>query len=363
MAKDKTERNRSWFCVLNNPEEHFPELKDFDCEQKLVFFADRWQSLYGDNCSCAFAYCISAAGLNHIHAILENPNKASFNQVKLFWGNKAHIETTKGTKKQAEDYLYKRGAFQEKGEKILFTYIRGEILGRQGYRRDLEVIEDLINEGKTPKEIFRMSFSYRKYDKMIREAYYQKRLDDTPAVRDVKVIYHVGASGSGKSYIHTTLPQDDLYIYTDYEGGGLDTYCGERILFMDEFRGQLKYNVLLTMLQGYKQQVHARYTNAYTLWDEVHITSVIPPEQIYQKMIKENDRAIDTFTQLRRRISEIWYHYKTEAGEYKIFKMSMNDYIDYSDLVQKSEEQEKKDKINLPADLIQFLDDITIKTL
>lgn len=358
MAKSKGggDVSKSWFCVLNNPEDHgFNGTEEEQVKQLISIWISSSNDNNGEKRSIAAAFCLSGSGLKHIHFVAESNKAMRFSKVKSLFPT-AHIEETQGNKNQVIDYIEKKGVFQEKGEIILYKEFYGDVKGNQGRRSDLLAIEALINDGKTPREIFRESFSYRRYEKMIKDAYYQKRLDETPIIRDVKVIYHLGASGSGKSYTLTSLKEDDTYIYTDYEGGGLDGYNGEHILFMDEFRGQIKYNTLLVMLQGYKMPLHARYTNAYSLWDEVHITSVIPPEKIYQKMIKENEREIDTFLQLRRRISEIWYHYKTEDGKYKIYKLSMNDYMDYEELLKRVEDYEKKEEADKAIDLFTFLE-------
>ena len=122
-------------------------------------------------------------------------------------------------------------------------------------------------------------------------------------------------------------------MYTDYESGGLDSYNGERIIFMDEFRGQMKYSLFLGMLQGYKQQMHARYTNIIPLWEEVHITSVLPPELVYVKMVDEN-KQLDTMEQLRRRVDFVVYHYK-QGGVYLKHTVPMPEYKTYG-LLKKS---------------------------
>ena len=60
------------------------------------------------------------------------------------------------------------------------------------------------------------------------------------------------------------------------------------------------------MLDGYKVPIHARYANVLSVWNDVHITSVIPIEEWYH-----NKNIRDTFEQLKRRISYITYHYMT----------------------------------------------------
>jgi hypothetical protein len=95
-------------------------------------------------------------------------------------------------------------------------------------------------------------------------------------------------------------------MLTDYDHG-FDKYNGESILFMDEFRRQMKFSLFLTLIGGYKVQVPCRYSNVYGLWNEVHITSVLPPERVYENMVQDN-RHLDTVDQLMRRISFVVYH-------------------------------------------------------
>lgn len=326
---DGKERSRSWFCVLNNPQELYDGAPHVVAENVLEMWVSGSPTRTG-----AVAYCVSAQGLIHLHMVLEDSNVCRFSALKKLYP-KAHLEPTKGTKEQAEDYINKRGKFEEKGEQVLYIAKFGEIKGNQGARKDFEVIEDLILSGKTPREIMDINFSYRRYEKMIKQAYYDKRIKETPFLRPVKVIWHVGESGSGKSYtavkIAETRGEDSLYMYTDYENGGLDGYNGEPVLFMDEFRGQMKYSVLLGLLQGYRGQIHARYTNVIPLWNEVHITSVLPPDMVYQNMVCSN-RDVDTLKQLMRRINTIVYHYIDVDGKYREYEIDGSRYNGYADL-------------------------------
>ena len=332
--------SKSWFCVFNNPEEHGYKGTPQEIVHALI---ETWIKENPQR-TCAVAYCVSADGLKHCHAVFEDVRAMRFSAIKKIFPS-MHIEATKGNKEQAEDYINKRPPFDELGEQIIYTNRHGEIKGRQGQRKDLEVIEELIEQGLTPDEIMDMSLEYRRYDKIIREAYYRKRDKETPLLRDITCYWHVGESGTGKSYMVTKLAElhgaHNIYIIGEYERG-FDKYNGQPILFMDEFRGQLKYEVLLNLLGGYKVQTHARYTNVIGLWHEVHITSVFPPDILYKNMI-DNNRRIDTYEQLRRRIDVIVYHYKLD-GQYYCLEMPMNDYISYEQL---------KRKVNL-AEKIEF---------
>lgn len=324
--------SKSWFCVFNNPVEHGYSGEPIDIIERLK---EEWITECPTRTG-AWVYCISAEGLHHVHMVLEDVKAMRFTAIKKSYALGMHFEPTKGSKDQAEDYINKRGKFEEKGEKIVCSVLHGEIKGAQGSRRDLSILEELLEQGYTPSQIMDMSFSYRRYEKLIRDAYFSKRIKETPFLRDVNVIWHVGESGSGKSYtaqqLVTSYGEDYMYFVTDYESGFMDKYCGEPVLFLDEYRGQFKYSTLLTMIQGYKTQIHARYANAVALWSEVHITSVKTPDLVYETLIDdERERNIDTFEQLRRRISTIIYHWKDALG-YHQYPMPMSEYQGYEHL-------------------------------
>lgn len=327
--------SKSWFIVFNNPVQHGYQGEPQDIIGRLI---NEWigESLTR---SCAMTYCVSAEGLEHVHMVCEDTKAMRFSAVKKAFPM-AHLEPTKGNKEQAVDYIEKKGRFEEKGEKILYKEYYGEIKGCQGARKDLEIIETCINEGYTPKEIMAMNFGYRRYEKMIKSAYFDKRSAETKFIRDVVVFWHVGASGTGKSYVANQIIEnyglESLYFVNDYENGGFDMYNGEPVLFLDEFRGQIRYSTLLSLLDKYKVQVHARYGNVLALWNEVHIASVYPPELVYTRMVSEDSRQVDTVKQLLRRLSFVVYHYK-DNGEFKRFDIPAVEYHNYESL---------KDKVN-----------------
>lgn len=339
MASDVS---KSWFAVFNHPHERTRPNGEFysdDPKKCCEQLRDEWILDEDGNLIAgrtgAWVYCISAAGLKHVHMVLEDEKAMRFTVIKKSYAQGMHFEETKGSKAQAEGYIKKIGKWEEKGEEILHTEVYGEIKGNQGARKDLEAIEEMIRDGKTPSEIMDEKFAWRKYEKMIKDAFYSKRAKETPPKREVKVVWHVGESGSGKSYNYVkmcndpTVGEDNIYLLTDYEIGGFDGYCAEPILFMDEFKGQMRFQLLLNYLEGYKIQVHARYGNVKALWNEVHITSVYPPEEVYKNMVDNSVRALDSVAQLKRRINTIVYHWK-ENGEYKELSVSGEDYVDYA---------------------------------
>lgn len=334
MEKTKDTTARSWFCVLNNPVEHgFSDDPKTCCEQ----LADIWCS-DSDTRTCAITFCESAEGLRHCHAVFEDDHKMRFSAVKKSFPS-MHIEPTAGNKKQAEDYINKRGKFEEKGELILHLHQVGDIKGKQGKRSDVDAVNDMLEQGMTPSEIIGSHFKYERMSTSIRRAYFRKRASETPIYRDIKVFWHVGESGTGKSYTFVNLCQergeDHVYFYSDYGKGGLDSYCAEEILFMDEYKGQLRFGDFLSMLNPYRQEFPSRYVNGMMLWTEVHITSVFPPEKVYEQNVEKSERHLDSIKQLFRRITAVIYHYKGKDGTYKTFECPISEYRDYDVLKKK----------------------------
>lgn len=331
MSIKSTDSSRSWFCVLNNPQIFFGDIEPEEMVNKAI---ELWCQDKPDRC-CAINFEVGTHGTSHMHMVLEDPAKTRFAAVqKLFPG--IHIEPTRGSKADAEKYILKQGKFAEKNHTVIVPAVfHGEIKANQGKRKDLEYIAELLEQGYTPNEIMDISIMYRRYESLIKRQYYRMREKNTPRYREVVVFWHVGESGSGKSFSYTTLCEekgaDNVYLLTDYENGGFDAYSAESVLFLDEFKGNFRFQLLLNYLDGYPVQVHCRYSNAYALWTEVHITSIYPPEEVYNFMVEEERRNRDKITQLKRRINYIVYHYK-ENNEYKTFTLPMEEYTDYEQL-------------------------------
>lgn len=332
--------SRSWFAVFPYPERNgYSGLPEEIIEQ----LKKEW---IGDNNRKKgyWAYCISKNGVPHIHMILENTGTMRFSAVKKAYP-KAHLEPTKGNKKQVLAYIKKEPPFDEKGERVIVFTTFGNIEGNKRFALSntndtFQTIEHLIEEGLTPTAIMAEDIRLRREESLIRKAYFAKRYRETPPQRDVKVVWHCGDSGTGKSYTYIKLCEqfgdDNVYFFSDYANrgvGGFDGYCGEPVLFMDELKSEsLPFELLLTITQGYRTQIHCRYANCFALWNEVHITSIFSPEDIYGEMVRKESQAKDTIKQLLRRISMYVYHY-SDGEEYKTLELSGEKYKGYENLV------------------------------
>lgn len=317
--------SKSWFLVLNNPKEHFPELKYKSDEEVSRFFCDLWCT--SETRTGAFLFCKSAEGLEHMHMVVEDTMAMRFSKVKKSFRGIPHIEPTKGTKKQVEDYINKTGNFAEKGEVILSKVQSGDIVCRMGFRSDLEEIKNMIYSGLTPQNLFDNNPNYYTLSNYIERIYYDKIIKETPFSRVNNVYWHFGESGTGKTFTADELVsihgREHVHYCTASDANPFDSYTAQKILFIDELRHTSRfftYSALLSICDRRTVEISARYHNKTMLWSEVHITSPLLPQELF-KNLGEHDKIKQIF----RRIYCYVYHYK-DGNNYK--KLEIVDNID-----------------------------------
>ena len=321
--------------------------KNYSPEEIVEHLIYLWVDGKEETRSAAANYEIGDNGNHHSHLILEAKNQTRFSAIKKLYPS-IHVELTRGTREQVIAYLNKTGKHEEKAHTTVVPMMNHGIIeaNQQGKRKDLEVIQELLEAGLSPEEIMRQNLSYRKFSKMIKEHYYQMQVANAPLVKNITVYWHLGGSGTGKSYMQVRLKEEfgieNVYVLSDYGTGGLDNYTGESILFMDEFKGDIDYQTFLKLLDVYPNQVHARYNNVYALWDTVHISSIFTPYQIYKILVAPDKQKYDPITQLNRRIHYIVYHVKNEDNQYKELTFEMRQYLELIEQKQCIEEIAKE---------------------
>lgn len=339
----KNFKARAWMItmhVANMEKAGLKEVEYKNPELLTKFLMEIWENS-GKNRVCAFAVCISASGCYHVHGTLYGNLTTLGNVSKIMFDS--HVEPQLGGKKELKSYLLKEPPYDEKGEQVLYTEGLDNIQDNKGRRSDLEDIAELLDKGLTPIEILNENFAFRKYEKMIKSAFIDKRINETPLIKEMYNEWHVGASGSGKTYYYYQLCEkyspENIYLATDFESGGFDFYIEQGappILFMDEFKGNMRFSQLLTILDKYSRiQTHCRYSNTYNLWTRCVITSIFPPDEVYAMMVDDDKKSRDKIDQLLRRLDVIVYHYK-ENDKYKTFSIPASEYINYTDLKQRA---------------------------
>lgn len=337
MSFSPSTKGRAWVATVhisNFEKMGLTEEQYMNHELLADFLINLWEKS-GNGRQAAAAVCTSAEDLYHAHMALYGNTTTLKKVANVLY--QSHVEPQLGGKKELASYLLKEPPYDEKGETVLFVKNLKVIQDNKGSRSDLDEIEDMIDVGMTPREIFAESFRYRKYEKIIKSAYLQKRIDDTPLIKEMCNVWHFGRAGSGKTYTYIRLcdeyGDDNVYLCNDYSnsgssGGGFDNYAENpaKILVLDEFRGNMPYNTLLSILDKYsRSQIHSRYINIYALWESVHICSIYAPDEAYKFMVEDTERRTDSIQQLIRRLNTIVYHY-IKDGHYKTFEMPASEY-------------------------------------
>lgn len=339
----KQQKGRAWVATIHiaNMEKAGLSREEYEAPEILAeIFTTIWNNS-GKKRSCGIAVCISEQGRYHAHMALYGNTTTLGNVSKILFDS--HIEPQMGGKKELTDYLMKEGKYAEKGEKVLYVMGLDSVQDVQGNRSDLDRIQEYLENGLAPSEIMEIDIRYRMYEKMIKSAFIDKRIKDTPLIKEMHNEWHCGDSGTGKTFYYYQLCEkyspEEIYIATDFESGGFDFYIEQGappILFMDEFKGNMKFSQLLAILDKYSRtQTHCRYSNTYNLWTTCIITSIFPPDEVYSSMVDDDRKNRDKIDQLLRRLDCIVYHYKTISGEYKTYTMPANEYVNYQDLKQR----------------------------
>lgn len=397
-----SETSRSWFAVFNNPQNHGYGTGIEDLHERARVVCDRLKGEWciSDSRVGAWAYCVKhyngcfpiyedndtskkdpvayrpaitdeekaliPPDLEHVHMVLEDDKNIAFGTVKKTYAIGAHFEGTRGTKKQAEDYISKSGNYSHETrkdtglpwEEIIYVARQGDIQGRQGQRSDIEKIQAFLDQGKNPTEILSLlGAKGYKHETTIKKAFFDKRVRETAFEREVLVCWHYGESGSGKSYSRAELERsdghDEIFYMTNFNPNTrFDGYCGQKILWIEDFKGGITHGDLLRILDRYKATFSARYANVVGLWSQVHITSIYHPIAIYHRLVGDRDKGTDVVDQLLRRITLIRYHYSVMRDGVKVY-----DFMDFPPSTKVADMQEaiKKREKNVVFNMAKFI--------
>jgi putative hemolysin len=220
-------------------------------------------------------------GKAHAQAYAEFKNPIGLGGLKRIYPG-VHWEARRGDQNQAIEYCKKDGDFKEFGERK-----------QQGKRADIEVVREMIKEGKADHEIVEEASSWQSVNGIQK----MRQLMIKPRANDVKprVKWVYGPTGTGKSF---GAKKDFEYDYDDcdFQNGFLIGYTGNSKVLFDDFRGQVPLHTLLKMLDYGKCTVNVKNGSCFFGATEVVITSAFPPAKVYKNCVGEN---ID---QLLRRI-------------------------------------------------------------
>lgn len=209
------------------------------------------------------------------------------------YNGKWHWEVMKGSLQQNERYCSKEGKYKEHGEKPV-----------QGERTDIqEAVADIANGKRKADDILLSDArTWVKCHKALERAedIYNRTCKRTEATT---IVWIYGPTGTGKShtvnevgnYYKKPLGEADLKWW--------DGYTGQENVWLDDFRGQIKYDELLRLADKWPMDVSRRNRQPIPFVSKtIYITSCLRPEEVY---CRQNEK--DSIEQLLRRIKETKY--------------------------------------------------------
>jgi len=303
VAKDT--RTRKWQVTINNPADH-----GFDHARirKALEDMELEYSCMGDE--------IGETGTYHTHLFIQGKNQIRFSTMKNKFPG-AHFEMANGTAQQNRDYIKKEGKWakdKKKETNLPETFEEfGECpLERPGRRTDLEDLYDMINEGKTDKEIMDEDPRYimcldkiERARQIVIEAKYRNDF------RALEVEYHYGDTGTGKTRgIMDQYGYANVFRVTDYDHPW-DSYRQQDVVVFEEFRSSLRIQEMLNYLDGYPLELPCRYVNKIACYTKVFILTNIPLVDQYLKIQEDQSSTWQAFI---RRIHKEKYFYDDRSN-------------------------------------------------
>lgn len=220
-------------------------------------------------------------GTRHLQIYVEFPKRLRFNQLREVLPG-YHIESRRGTPKEASDYCEKDQDFE----------IFGEIsVGGPGFRSDLAQLHESLQSGKRLRDIADDHFGcFVKYQRGI-SAY--RLVKATSRNWLCSVVIYWGRTGAGKTraVIDNSADIDDIYIHPG--GPWFDGYDGQDIVLFDDFSGsEFKISYLLKLLDRYPMRVPVK--GGFVQWTprEIYITSNKDPLLWYSGALNEHQNAL-----------------------------------------------------------------------
>lgn len=266
-----------------------------------------------DKCEyIVFGKEVGEQGTPHLQGYVEHKNGLTFSAFNKRLGLKAggiyaRCANRKGTPRQAAGYC-KKGSEDADDYSVYFDepsktwdgFEKG-CISSQGCRIDIQnTVNEIMSGNLTPDEIcIDNAEHYHQYGRTFNKAFDILKRKQFRTWMTKGFWYH-GPTNVGKSHeVFKDFNPSTHYIWNIKEK--LQTYKGQEIIIINDFRGELDYAYLLNLIDKWAMYIPYKGEEPFPmLAREVRITSSLPPDAVYKNRNKE-----DKLDQLLRRCEVI----------------------------------------------------------
>ncbi|MGP5031426.1 hypothetical protein ACTXJG_08320 [Glutamicibacter arilaitensis] len=241
-------------------------------------------------------------GYKHWNLYLEHKRQIRFSTLKRAFP-KGHFEKAKKTRAACVRYATKTETYA--GVRVSLGKLDLEV--KQGKRTDLDsYLEQISLEGMTPGQVILNDERASKYAHMLDRLQFEKDKQEwLNKFRDIEVHYIHGESRTGKtSAVYKTFGYDGCYRTISYDHP-FDSYDGQDILILDEFRSSFAVSELLGYLEGYPVELEARRYKKIAKFTKVFIITNEPLANQYRKLKTEHPTSWEAFKNRLTSVSEM----------------------------------------------------------
>lgn len=235
-------------------------------------------------CTCEDS---TKSGQWHGHAFIYFKNECTLTAVKKLFGNNCHAEQPHRPSECIKYVLNtqkRKHDFQEFGEKPMDNGVHK--------------MEDVLECSTVTEVMETMPDTYVKFRRGITDLM-QNKQSKNRYFKPPEVIWIYGKTGLGK----TREAFEAGAVNVDYNNGFFSDWGDARVICLEEQRGQIPYNILLKLLDGYHNYYSVNIKGGYKFvdLDAIYITGPRSPEETYYNQVSYAD-GID---QLLRRLTVI----------------------------------------------------------
>lgn len=236
----------------------------------------------------------------HWQCYFELTTPKTLRQMKTIFGE-GHYEKRHGTRDQAKAYCQKEESRVTPVKNFEFGNWEA---GGQGTRTELKEIGELVLAGASAHDcLVHDPATFMKFHGGICKAVGLRAQASAPKWRQVAVDIFWGETGTGKTR-RAVEENPNHYILRYAEGATwFDGYDRNSTLILDEFNGQLKWEMLLQILDGYQMQLWIKGGSTWAYWDHVVITSNLCPARWYLEKFRSGALQPASWGAFLRRIT------------------------------------------------------------